>query len=68
MLVLGGMTSVALRVPHGDVLRFDIATHAARRNDLMPGAAVHVSLLAGGIHLMPGQGDDITPNEKRTPP
>ncbi|MGM0543187.1 MAG: ABC transporter ATP-binding protein [Pseudomonadota bacterium] len=67
MLVLGGMTSVALRVPHGDVLRFDIATHAARRNDLTPGAAVHVSLLAGGIHLMPGQGDDITPNEKRTP-
>ncbi|MGM0857316.1 MAG: ABC transporter ATP-binding protein [Pseudomonadota bacterium] len=68
MLVLGGMTSVALRVQHGDVLRFDIATHAARRNDLTPGAAVHVSLLAGGIHLMPGQGDDITPNEKRTLP
>jgi len=68
MLVLGGMTSIALRVQHGDVLRFDIATHAARRNDLMPGAAVHVSLLAGGIHLMPGQGVDMAPNEKRTPP
>lgn len=58
LVVLGGMTSVALRVQHGDLLRFDIATHAARRNQLTPGAAVHVSLLAGGIHLMPGYGVD----------
>ncbi|MCA1771218.1 MAG: ABC transporter ATP-binding protein [Halomonas sp.] len=58
LVVLGGMTSVALRVQHGDMLRFDIATHAARRNQLTPGAAVHVSLLAGGIHLMPGHGAD----------
>jgi molybdate transport system ATP-binding protein len=58
LVVLGGMTSVALRVQHGDMLRFDIATHAARRNQLTPGAAVHVSLLAGGIHLMPGYGVD----------
>ncbi|TDV99953.1 molybdate transport system ATP-binding protein [Halomonas alkaliantarctica] len=54
LVVLGGITSVSLRVHHGDMLRFDIATHAARRNQLTRGAVVNVSLLAAGIHLMPG--------------
>ncbi|WP_404375656.1 ABC transporter ATP-binding protein [Vreelandella aquamarina] len=53
MVVLGGITSVSLRVSHGDMLRFDIATHAAKRNQLRQGESVHVSLLAEGIHLMP---------------
>ncbi|WP_338401807.1 ABC transporter ATP-binding protein [Vreelandella salicampi] len=54
VVALGGMTSVTLRVAHGDMLRFDIATHAARRNQLVPGSMVNVSLLAAGIHIMPG--------------
>lgn len=54
LVVLGGITSVSLRVNHGDMLRFDIATHAARRNQLTSGAVVNVSLLAAGIHLLPG--------------
>ena len=52
VVVLGGVTSVALRVAHGDMLRFDISTHAARRNQLAPGAMVKVSLLASGIHVI----------------
>jgi molybdate transport system ATP-binding protein len=54
MVVLGGITSVALAIePGGDSLRFEIATHAARRNGLALGEDVQVSLLASGIHLMP---------------
>lgn len=55
MVVLGGITSISLRVTHGDVLRFDIATHAARRNQLALGEQVYVSLLAEGIHIMSGK-------------
>lgn len=54
MVVLGGITSVSLSIGHDDMLRFDIATHAARRNQLASGEVVNVSLLATGIHLMPG--------------
>ena len=57
LVVLGGITSVSLRVNHGDMLRFDIATHAARRNQLTSGTVVNVSLLAAGVHLMPGRAD-----------
>ncbi|MDR5897522.1 ABC transporter ATP-binding protein [Halomonas vilamensis] len=57
VVALGGITLVTLRVAHGDMLRFDIATHAARRNHLAPGAMVNVSLLAAGIHIMPGTHD-----------
>lgn len=60
VVTLGGMTSVALRVAHGDMLRFDISTHAARRNQLAPGAMVKVSLLAAGIHLMGAVANDIS--------
>ena len=54
LVALGSITSVSLHVTHGDMLRFDIATHAARRNQLTCGAVVSVSLLAEGIHLLPG--------------
>lgn len=60
VVTLGGMTSVALRVAHGDMLRFDISTHAARRNQLAPGAMVKVSLLAAGIHVMGPVANDIS--------
>ncbi|MCG6658231.1 ABC transporter ATP-binding protein [Halomonas campisalis] len=54
MVVLGGMTSITLAFDHArESLRFDIATHAARRNGLVRGAKAQVSLLASGIHLMP---------------
>ncbi|RCV91595.1 ABC transporter ATP-binding protein [Billgrantia montanilacus] len=54
LVVLGGMTSLTLVFDHGpETLRFDIATHAARRNGLARGEWVQVSLLAAGIHLLP---------------
>lgn len=65
MVVLGGITSIVLRVLNGDMLRFDIATHAARRNQLTLGEQVHVSLLAEGIHLMPEHRAHAVPHNKR---
>lgn len=65
LVVLGGITSVSLRANHGDMLRFDIATHAARRNQLTRGAVVNVSLLATGIHLMPGHRVRTDAHDKR---
>lgn len=54
MIVLGGMTLLTLAFTHTeDTLRFEIATHAARRNGLAQGVEASVSLLAQGIHLMP---------------
>ena len=65
LVPLGGITSVSLRVDHGDMLRFDIATHAARRNQLTSGAVVNVSLLATGIHLMLGHQVRADAHDKR---
>ncbi len=65
LVVLGGITSVSLRVQHGDMLRFDIATHAVRRNQLTRGAVVNVSLLAAGIHLLPGHRVRADAHDKR---
>lgn len=65
MVVLGGMTSISLRVSHQDMLRFDIATHAAKRNQLRLEERVHVSLLAEGIHLMPEQQMHMAPYNER---
>ncbi len=65
VVVLGGITSVSLSVGHGDMLRFDIATHAARRNQLTCGAVVNVSLLAAGIHLLPGHRVRADAHDKR---
>jgi molybdate transport system ATP-binding protein len=47
------------------MLRFDIATHAAKRNQLSLGERVHVSLLAEGIHLMPAQRTQTASHNKR---
>ncbi|SEO70843.1 ABC transporter ATP-binding protein [Aquisalimonas asiatica] len=53
-VVMGAQTSVTLRCHHsGDSLRLSVSTHAARRNQLEPGAEASVSLLSKGIHLMP---------------
>ncbi|MCH4562499.1 ABC transporter ATP-binding protein [Halomonas sp. EGI 63088] len=66
MVVLGGITSVSLAFAHGsETLRFEISTHAARRNGLARGETVQVSLLATGIHLMPLGGTIDT--QARTP-
>mgnify|MGYP000028236728 FL=1 len=65
LVVLGGITSVSLRAQHGDMLRFDIATHAVRRNQLTRGAVVNVSLLAAGIHLLPGHRVRADAHDKR---
>lgn len=53
VIVLGGMALVTLSFAHSrDTLRFEISTHAARRNGLAKGESVVVTLLAGGIHVM----------------
>jgi molybdate transport system ATP-binding protein len=51
---LGEQTAVTVRVDGaGDtLLNFRLPTHAAKRNELAPGEAVQVSLLAEGIHIM----------------
>ena len=57
MIVLGGIAQVTLGFAHTrDSLRFEIATHAARRNGLSRGEPVGVSLLAAGLHVMPDAG------------
>ena len=54
-LRLGEATAIALSVVAGERsdLHFSVPTHVAQRNGVVPGAAVNVSLLAEGIHLMP---------------
>lgn len=55
MIVMGGMTVITLTFAHThETLRFEVATHAARRNGLRQGIDASVSLLAGGIHVMSG--------------
>jgi len=58
MAVLGEQTALTVHLAdHSDaVLHFRLPTHAARRNQLAPGADVTVSLLANGIHLMAPEG------------
>ena len=61
--LLSGITStlfvsvcaIALSVVAGvrSDLHFSVPTRVAERNGVVPGAAVNVSLLAEGIHLMP---------------
>lgn len=41
-----------------DSLSFNISTHVARRNNLVEGEIITVSLLANAIHLMPQQGNN----------
>jgi len=53
-VTLGAQTSVILHCRGPETgLRLTVSTHAARRNGLEPGVEATVSLLAGGIHLMP---------------
>ena len=54
-LYLGDQASVTLRPAQApqERLVFAVSAHTARRNDVTPGAAISVSLLADGIHLMP---------------
>jgi molybdate transport system ATP-binding protein len=54
-LYLGDQAAVTLRPEHAPAERlvFAVSAHTARRNDVAPGAAITVSLLADGIHLMP---------------
>lgn len=58
VVTLGDQTSVRLRrdnagSPRDATLQFKIATHAARRNGLVPGVTATVSLLGAEIHVMP---------------
>ncbi|MGR2741049.1 ABC transporter ATP-binding protein [Billgrantia sp. Q4P2] len=56
MVVMGGTTTLAVQVDHVEAtLRFDVSTHAARRNALVRGERVQLSLLAAGIHLLPDE-------------
>lgn len=53
LVVLGGISTVTLVFAHDrQPMRFDIATHASRRNGLAQGEWVDVSLLSSGIHVM----------------
>ncbi len=59
---LGEQTTVTVRLPSlgrgadgSGVLNFRLPTHSARRNEMVTGADVVVSLLAEGIHLMPAE-------------
>ena len=53
-VALGAFTQVGLRLDNGGLpLGFSLPTHVARRNEIAPGAAISVSLLADAIHLMP---------------
>ena len=52
-ITLGENTSIEMRTGNqGAKLSFLIHTHVARRNDLVAGATITVSLLADAIHLM----------------
>ena len=57
---LGEQTAVTVQLPGlgadaSGVLNFRLPTHTARRNELVAGADVVVSLLAAGLHLMPAE-------------
>jgi molybdate transport system ATP-binding protein len=57
LLVLGENSAITMAIDGNadSTLNFNISTHAARRNGLAHGAAITVSLLSEGIHLMPGE-------------
>lgn len=60
VLALGAEAQVSLRPDHAPELplAFAVSAHAARRNGLVRGAAVKVSILADSIHLMPWESAD----------
>ena len=55
LTILGEQTALTVRLSllQDAHLNFKVASHAARRNELAIGCDVTVSILAGGIHLMP---------------
>jgi molybdate transport system ATP-binding protein len=55
MLTIGQTSHVTMVLDGADIrpLHFSVPAHVARRNEIAPGVAVSVSLLAEGIHLMP---------------
>ena len=57
---LGELASVRVLVDGADELplSFVVPTHVARRNGVVAGVSVTVSLLADGIHLMPAEARD----------
>ncbi len=59
LLVTGQTAQLTLRPDHDDrwPLHFSVPLHVARRNAIEPGIEAAVSLLAQGIHLMPGGSD-----------
>ena len=58
LLVTGQTAHLTLRPDHDArwPLHFSVPLHVARRNTITPGIEAGVSLLAQGIHLMPGEG------------
>lgn len=54
VLVIGHTAHVTLRPDHDRdwPLHFSLPLHVARRNNIVPGVAAQVSLLAAGIHIM----------------
>jgi molybdate transport system ATP-binding protein len=53
-LRLGPYTQIRLKPEGGgEPITFSVPTHVAERNDIAPGAAARVTLLAESIHLMP---------------
>ena len=63
VLVHGQTAQLTLRPDHDDrwPLHFSVPLHVARRNAIEPGIEAGVSLLAEGIHLMPGEPDGRRP-------
>ncbi len=56
LLFLGDTAEIRLRIGDGaDIMVFTVSAHTARRNELAPGRAATVSLLAADIHLMAPQ-------------
>jgi molybdate transport system ATP-binding protein len=50
---LGENTSILMKLDKETTMSFSIPTHTARRNNLLEGEEINVSLLAEAIHLMP---------------
>lgn len=63
-LRLGPFTQIRL-VPDGggEPIAFSVPTHVAERNDIAPGAAARVTLLAESIHLLPWEAPAETREE-----
>ena len=54
MVVIGEAAHIALRPANAPdlTIHFSVPLHVARRNEIEPGVASVISILAEGIHLM----------------